>query len=182
MIKLAAQQAIKNRLSKLHFPIFSYSNDDGTYVSNNLCDWTVLGRVEAQADDGAMVRLGWAVNLGVKPGHPAASHVLHPLSSDCTSPFVLHGDRKGGPRGFSRTPATNVGLRSTSYKRGRFGAIPIGALNGLTLSKRHGLSPTSRRRRRKSGPEAISTLKEIMLDLEVPVEGFGLIAEMAAVD
>ena len=76
MIKLAAQQAIKNRLSKLHFPIFSYSNDDGTYVSNNLCDWTVLGRVEAQADDGAMVRLGWAVNLGVKPGDPVAEPIV----------------------------------------------------------------------------------------------------------
>ncbi len=67
-IILAAQQAIKDRLPNLHFPIFSYSSDDHTFVSNDQCDWTVLGHVETLADDGTTVRLGWAVNLRIRPG------------------------------------------------------------------------------------------------------------------
>jgi len=65
---LAAQQAIKDRLPNLHFPIFSYSSDDHTVASNDQCNWTVLGHVETLADDGTLVRLGWAVNLRIKPG------------------------------------------------------------------------------------------------------------------
>jgi hypothetical protein len=67
-INVAAQQAIKDRLRNLHFPIFSYSADDQASVSNDGCGWTVLGHVEAQTDDGVRVRLGWAVNILVKPG------------------------------------------------------------------------------------------------------------------
>jgi hypothetical protein len=64
----AAQQAIKDRLSNLHFPIFSYSSDDHTYASNDHCNWTVLGHVEMLTDNGTTVRLGWAVNLRMRPG------------------------------------------------------------------------------------------------------------------
>jgi hypothetical protein len=65
---LVAQQAIKDRLPNLHFPIFSYSSDDHAYASNDQCNWTVIGHIETLADDGTLVRLGWAVNLRIKPG------------------------------------------------------------------------------------------------------------------
>jgi hypothetical protein len=71
-INLAAQRAIKDRLRNLHFPIFSYQAGDRTSVSVNRCDWTVLGHIEAQTDDGVTVRLGWAVNILAKPGDPGS--------------------------------------------------------------------------------------------------------------
>jgi hypothetical protein len=69
-INLAAQQAVKARLQKLYFPIFYYSADDHTSVSNDQCSWTVLGHVEAKTNDGATVRLGWAVELIINPRDP----------------------------------------------------------------------------------------------------------------
>jgi hypothetical protein len=53
---LVAQQATKDRLPNLHFPIFSYSSDDHAYASNDQCNWTVIGHVETLADDGTLVR------------------------------------------------------------------------------------------------------------------------------
>ena len=75
-ITVAAQQAIIGRLPGLHFPVFSYSSGDRAYASNDRCDWTVLGRVEALAEDGTTVRLGWAVNLSVTPGGASAPRAV----------------------------------------------------------------------------------------------------------
>jgi hypothetical protein len=69
-MNLAAQQAVKARLQKLYFPIFYYSADDHTSVSNDQCSWTVLGHVEAKTNDGPTVRLGWAVELIINPRDP----------------------------------------------------------------------------------------------------------------
>ena len=69
-ISLAAQRAIKDRLTHLLLPIFSYSNGDGTFASVDHCDWTVIGHLEAQTNDGVAVRLGWAVNFSGKPDNP----------------------------------------------------------------------------------------------------------------
>src|ERR1700674_84427 len=60
VINSVAQRAIKDRLRNLNFPIFSYQAGDRTSVSLDRCDWTVLGHIEAQMDDGVTVRLGWA--------------------------------------------------------------------------------------------------------------------------
>jgi hypothetical protein len=69
-INLAAQQAVKARLPKLYFPIFYYLTDDRTSASDDQCSWTVLGHVEAKTNDGATMRLGWAVELIINPRDP----------------------------------------------------------------------------------------------------------------
>jgi hypothetical protein len=67
-ITVAAQQAVKARLPKLLFPVFSYSSGPHTSFSDDRCEWTVLGHVEALTNDGTVMRLGWAINLRVNPG------------------------------------------------------------------------------------------------------------------